>query len=80
MSLGGGPQNSTLEVAIYQSVFFELNFNKAIVLSAIQITICLSLMLVGFFTLRGTNYFDIQTEDFIYPFSKRKLIVYIDSE
>ena len=28
MSLGGGPQNSTLEVAIYQSVFFELNFNK----------------------------------------------------
>jgi len=79
MALGGGPRTSTLEVAIYQSVFFELNFNKAIVLSAIQITICLSLMLVGFFTLRGTNYFDIQTEDFIYPFSKRKLIVYIDS-
>ena len=35
-------------------------------------------MLVGFFTLRGTNYFDIQTEDFIYPFSERKLIVCID--
>ena len=31
MALGGGPRYSTLEVAIYQSIFFELNFNKAII-------------------------------------------------
>ena len=37
MALGGGPQNSTLEVAIYQSVFFELNFNKAIILSLLHL-------------------------------------------
>ena len=41
MALGGSPKNSTLEVAIYQYALFELNFNKAIILSIIQIVICL---------------------------------------
>ncbi len=41
MALGGGPMYSTIEVAIYQYALFELNFNKAIVLSFIQIIICI---------------------------------------
>ena len=45
MALGGNPQNSTLEVAIYQYALFDLNFNKAIILSFIQIIICLFLYL-----------------------------------
>ena len=40
MALGGSPQYSTIEVAIYQYALFELNFNKAILLSFIQIIIC----------------------------------------
>ena len=64
MTLGGGPKYSTMEVAIYQSVFFELNFNKAIVLSFIQIFICLIFMIIGFINLRGSNYFEIQTQKY----------------
>ena len=37
MALGGGPMYSTIEVAIYQYALFELNFNKAILLSFLQI-------------------------------------------
>ena len=37
MALGGNPKNSTLEVAIFQYALFDLNFNKAIILSFIQI-------------------------------------------
>ena len=33
MALGGGPKYSTIEVAIYQYALFDLNFNKAILLS-----------------------------------------------
>ncbi len=42
MALGGSPKNSTLEVAIYQYALFDLNFNKAILLSFIQIFICIT--------------------------------------
>ena len=78
MALGGGPRYSTLEVAIYQSVFFELNFNKAIILSLIQIFICLIFLVIGFFNLKGSNYFDIQTEQFEYLFSNNKIIKLCD--
>ena len=43
MALGGGPRYSTIEVAIYQYALFDLNFNKAVLLSLIQIIICLFL-------------------------------------
>jgi len=78
MALGGGPQNSTLEVAIYQSVFFELNFNKAIILSLLQIIICSILLIIGFMTLKGSNYFDIQIDSYEYLFHKNKFILLID--
>jgi len=78
MSLGGGPQNSTLEVAIYQSVFFELNFNKAIILSILQIIICSILLIIGFISLKGSRYFEIQIDNFEYLFNKNKLISLID--
>ena len=74
MALGGSPRYSTMEVAIYQSVFFELNFNKAIILSVIQIIICLIFILIGFFNISGSDYFHIQTEQFEYLFSKNKII------
>ena len=64
MALGGGPMYSTIEVAIYQYALFELNFNKAIVLSFIQIIICLILLIVGFYKLKGSNFFEIQTNYF----------------
>ena len=78
MTLGGGPQNSTLEVAIYQSVFFQLNFNKAIILSILQIIICSFLLIIGFISLKGSSYFDIQIDNFEYLFNKNKFISLID--
>ena len=38
LALGGGPQNSTLEVAIYQAIFFEFDLPKAALFCAC--TIC----------------------------------------
>jgi len=78
MALGGGPSTSTMEVAIYQSALFELNFNKAIILSFIQIIICLLLLIVGFYKLKGSNFFEIQTSNFDYPFKNNIFIKFCD--
>ena len=59
MALGGSPKNSTLEVAIYQYALFDLNFNKAIILSFIQIVICIFFVLIGFYKFKGSNFFQI---------------------
>ena len=59
MVLGGSPLNSTIEVAIYQFALFELNFNKAIFLSFIQIFICLIFIFIGFNKMKGSKYFEI---------------------
>ena len=68
MALGGGPSTSTIEVAIYQSALFELNFQKAIILSFIQIIICLVFLILGFYKLKGSNFFLTQTDYFYHPF------------
>ena len=59
MALGGSPRNSTLEVAIYQYALFDLNFNKAIILSFIQIIICILFVSIGFYKFRGSSFFEI---------------------
>lgn len=43
LALGGGPQNSTLEVAIYQAIFFEFDFPKAALFALIQFIFCFAL-------------------------------------
>lgn len=40
LALGGGPQNSTLEVAIYQAIFFEFDLPKAALFALIQFVFC----------------------------------------
>ena len=78
MALGGGPRNSTLEVAIYQYALFELNFDKAIILSFIQISICLLFVFIGFFKLKGSNFFEIEITANDHPHKDYKLIKIID--
>ncbi len=48
LTLGGGPQSTTLEVAIYQAIRFDFDLSKAVALSLIQIGICLPLAAVFF--------------------------------
>ena len=78
MALGGGPLNSTIEVAIYQYALFDLNFNKAIILSFIQIIICILFVFVGFFKLRGVNFFEIEIDSYTHPHQKMKYVAITD--
>lgn len=68
LTLGGGPQSTTLEVAIYQAIRFDFNLPKAVTLSLIQIGICSLLALLFFasgkpFPLRPEDYPGVQRPD-----------------
>ena len=78
MVLGGSPLNSTIEVAIYQFALFELNFNKAIFLSFIQIFICLIFIFIGFNKMKGSKYFEINNTIYTHPYKNYKFIKLID--
>jgi len=49
LTLGGGPKSTTLEVAIYQSLRFDFDPARAVVLALLQLLIC---MLVAISTLK----------------------------
>ena len=78
MALGGGPSTSTIEVAIYQSALFELNFQKAIIFSFIQMFICLIFLIFGFYKLKGSNFFLTQNNYFNHPFKNHLYIKSFD--
>mgnify|MGYP003952192667 CR=1 FL=1 len=78
MALGGSPKNSTLEVAIYQYALFDLNFNKAIILSFIQIIICITFVFIGFYKFKGSNFFEVGAMEYKHPHKNKRSIKYID--
>ncbi len=78
MALGGSPKNSTLEVAIYQYALFDLNFNKAILLSLVQIIICITFVSIGFYKFKGSNFFEASSVMNKHPYKNRKLIKLFD--
>ena len=78
MALGGSPMYSTIEVAIYQYALFELNFNKAILLSFIQIVICILFVFIGFFKLKGSNFFEVDIRNNLHPHNDIKTIKIFD--
>lgn len=45
--LGGGPTATTIELAIYESLSYDLNLNKAAFLALIQLFFCLTLVLLS---------------------------------
>ncbi|MDC0058028.1 hypothetical protein OAJ21_02390 [Pelagibacteraceae bacterium] len=78
MALGGGPKNSTLEVAIFQYALFDLNFNKAILLSFIQISICITFVFIGFYKFKGSNFFEVGAIKYKHPHKNKSIIKFID--
>ena len=78
MALGSGPSTSTIEVAIYELALFELNFNKAIIFSIIQVFICIIFLISGFYKQRNSNFFEINTNFFKHQFKDKLIIKYID--
>jgi thiamine transport system permease protein len=53
LSLGGGPANATLEVAIYQALRLEVDFSRAAAIALVQIGIALGF--VAMFSLFGAR-------------------------
>ena len=51
LTLGGGPWATTLEVAIYQSLRFDFDPPRAVLLSLLQMALCL----LSVFVIRGTG-------------------------
>ncbi|MFP3029323.1 MAG: thiamine/thiamine pyrophosphate ABC transporter permease ThiP [Arsenophonus sp.] len=47
LTLGGGPATTTIEVAIYQSLSYDFDLNKAALLALIQLFCCLGLVLLS---------------------------------
>lgn len=47
LSLGGGPQATTIELAIYQALSFDYDPSRAALLALIQMTCCLGLVLLS---------------------------------
>lgn len=47
LSLGGGPQATTIELAIYQALSYDYDLNRAALLALIQLACCLGLVLVS---------------------------------
>ncbi len=56
VSLGGGPRNATLEVAIYEALRLEADFARAAAVAGLQIALCL--VIVGVFSLIGGRFPD----------------------
>jgi thiamine transport system permease protein len=53
MSLGGGPNYATLEVAIYQALKFDFDIEQAVALAIIQVSITVGLMILSTFLLKS---------------------------
>ncbi|MCD4638563.1 thiamine/thiamine pyrophosphate ABC transporter permease ThiP, partial [Proteus mirabilis] len=47
LSLGGGPQATTIELAIYQALNFDYDPARAAMLALIQMVCCLALVLLS---------------------------------
>ena len=47
MTLGGGPRATSIEVAIYQALRFDFDINLAVALGAVQLGICLLIMVLS---------------------------------
>lgn len=47
LALGGGPGAATLEVAIYEAILTEADFGRAAILAAVQVGLCLCLVLLA---------------------------------
>ncbi len=75
--LGGSPKYSTLEVAIYYSVIFNNDFNAALNLLLVQLSICLFIYAAFFKNFKSSNFIIDEQRNF-YENKKRGLSFYIE--
>ena len=56
LTLGGGPRATTIELAIYQAILFEYDFDRAALLALVQIALTLSVAALGFGFARSDGF------------------------
>ena len=56
LTLGGGPKATTVELAIYQSFFYDLDFSKAAQLALVQIVLVFSVVVASQFIVKPKTY------------------------
>ncbi len=80
LTLGGGPSSTTLEVAIYQALRFELDFSKAASLACFQFIICGSIALILLMTGKRSSSFkalDLTVKTYNSPFFTKGIFDYM---
>ncbi len=70
LALGGGPQNSTLEVAIYQAIFFEFDLPKAALFALVQFAFCFALFSLSQYWAKAPETRDFATLSMGFAFFK----------
>jgi thiamine transport system permease protein len=55
LALGGGPKNTTLEVAIYQAMRLDFDVARAVGLALVQVAVCAAMALVFFSFIRNAQ-------------------------
>jgi len=68
LTLGGGPKSTTLEVAIYQSLRFDFDPARAVVLALLQFSLC---VLVALLSLRFQKLPEVEITQSSHPISQR---------
>ena len=59
LTLGGGPKATTVELAIYQAFFYDLDFSKAAQLALIQIVLVFSVVFASQFIVKPKTIFGL---------------------
>ena len=59
LTLGGGPKATTVELAIYQSFFYDLDFSKAAQLALVQIVLVFSVVVASQFIVKPKTVFGL---------------------
>jgi len=75
LTLGGGPKATTVELAIYQSFFYDLDFAKAAQLALVQVFLVFSVVVTSQFIIRPETVLGLNIKILNYSHSRFKKIL-----
>ena len=75
LTLGGGPKATTVELAIYQSFFYDLDFAKAAQLALVQVFLVFSVVVASQFIIRPETVLGLNIKIFNYSHSRFEKIL-----
>ena len=75
LTLGGGPKATTVELAIYQSFFYDLDFAKAAQLALVQVFLVFSVVVASHFIIRPETVLGLNIKILNYSHSRFEKIL-----